>query len=309
MNTPRARLLIVDDDPINLRLLDGMLSDDYDISVALGGEQALKRVAATPPDLILLDIQMAGMDGYEVCKRLKESEHTCVIPVIFVTANGDANEEIKGLELGAVDYITKPFHPLIVKVRLKNHLELKRQRDILNRLSSLDGLTGIANRRFFDKVLVQEWNRTLRSDDEMSLMMIDVDHFKLYNDHYGHIAGDDCLKAISRTLAAALPRSTDLMARFGGEEFVCVLTCTGQQGAANVAEKLRQSVLALGIPHARSEISPTVTVSIGTATARPSINELHPENLLHAADTQLYLAKSSGRNRVMSVLCQPSPID
>ena len=309
MNTPRARLLIVDDDPINLRLLDGMLSDDYDISVALGGEQALKRVTTTPPDLILLDIQMADMDGYDVCKRLKESEHTCDIPVIFVTANGDANEEIKGLELGAVDYITKPFHPLIVKVRLKNHLELKRQRDILNRLSSLDGLTGIANRRYFDKVLAQEWNRTLRSDDEMSLMMIDVDHFKLYNDHYGHIAGDDCLKAISRTLAAALPRSTDLMARFGGEEFVCVLTSTSQQGAANVAEKLRQSVLALGIPHARSDISPMVTISIGTATARPSVNELHPENLLHAADTQLYLAKSSGRNRVMSVLCQPSPID
>ena len=126
MTTPRARLLIVDDDPINIRLLDGMLSDDYDISVALGGEQALKRVATTPPDLILLDVQMVDMDGYEVCRRLKEGEHTRDIPVIFVTANGDANEEIKGLELGAVDYITKPFHPLIVKVRLKNHLELKR---------------------------------------------------------------------------------------------------------------------------------------------------------------------------------------
>lgn len=309
MTTSRARLLIVDDDPINILLLDGMLRDNYDISAALGGEQALKRVVATPPDLILLDIQMEGMDGYEVCRRLKENEHTCDIPIIFVTGNADANEEIRGLELGAVDYITKPFHPLIVQVRLKNHLELKRQRDILNRLSSLDGLTGIANRRYFDRFLVQEWNRTLRSDDEISLVMIDVDHFKLYNDHYGHVAGDDCLKTISRTLAGSLPRSTDLVARFGGEEFVCVLTCTGKHGAANVAEKLRQSVHALEIPHARSEVSPTVTVSIGAATARPSLNELQPENLLHAADKQLYLAKNSGRNRAMCVQCQPPSFD
>ena len=201
------------------------------------------------------------------------------------------------------------LNAMLEKKVLERTDELRRANEKLVQLARHDALTGLANRLYANERLREEFLRMKRTGCCYSVLMIDVDHFKLYNDHYGHIAGDDCLKAISRTLAAALPRSTDLMARFGGEEFVCVLTCTGQQGAANVAEKLRQSVLALGIPHARSEISPTVTVSIGTATARPSINELHPENLLHAADTQLYLAKSSGRNRVMSVLCQPSPID
>lgn len=306
MNLQRARLLIVDDEAINIRMLDGMLRDNYDISAALGGEQALKRAFATPPDLILLDIQMEGMDGYEVCQRLKENESTRDIPVIFVTSKTDSVEEIKGLELGAVDYITKPFHPLIVRIRLKNHLELKQQRDILNRLSSLDGLTGIANRRYFDKFLAQEWSRTVRSDDEIALVMIDVDHFKAYNDHYGHVAGDDCLKAISRTLNDALQRSTDVVARYGGEEFACVLTSTGLEGAVQVAEKMRAAVLALGIPHAKSDTCGTVSLSFGVSAAKPGLCRMHSSSLLLEADRQLYLAKAGGRNRVMFAECNPA---
>ena len=304
MTLPRARLLIVDDEPINIHMLDAMLRDDHDISAATSGEQALKRALATPPDLILLDIQMPTMDGYEVCRRLKDNELTRDIPIIFVTARTDTAEEIRGLELGAVDYITKPFHPLIVRIRLRNHLELKQQRDLLNRLSSLDGLTGIANRRFFDRFLTQEWNRTIRSDDEVSLIMLDVDHFKNYNDNYGHIAGDDCLKAISQALTAVVSRSTDLVARYGGEEFVCVLSSTGLDGATNVAEKLRTSIEALAIPHAYSETKPVVTISVGSATARPGLSELLPADLLVAADQQLYLAKNSGRNKVRSGACR-----
>lgn len=306
MIPPRARLLIVDDEPINIRMLDAMLRDDYDISAAAGGEQALNRASTTPPDLILLDIQMPGMDGYEVCRRLKDNEHTRDIPIIFVTAKTDIAEEIKGLELGAVDYITKPFHPLIVRIRLKNHLELKQQRDLLNRLSSLDGLTGIANRRYFDRFLAQEWSRTVRSNDEISLIMVDVDHFKRFNDNYGHAAGDNCLRAISRTLSEIISRSTDVVARYGGEEFVCVLSSTGLEGASNVAEKLRASVQALNIPHTRSETAASVTISVGGATAKPGLSEMDPADLLLVADQQLYLAKNGGRNQVKSAGCLPA---
>lgn len=306
MNSQRARLLIVDDEAINIRMLDGMLRDDYDISVAIGGEQALKRAFATPPDLILLDIQMGGMDGYEVCRRLKENELTRDIPVIFVTSMSETTEEIRGLELGAVDYITKPYHPPIVRIRLKNQLELKRQRDVLNRLSSLDGLTGIANRRHFDAFLAQEWRRTVRNDGEIALLMMDVDHFKKYNDHYGHIAGDDCLKAIASALNATLTRTTDLLARYGGEEFVCILTSTGLHGAVRVAEKMREAALALAIAHADSDTSAQVTLSFGVATVRPGLLDLLPTDLLLAADRQLYLAKEGGRNRIVAAEFIPS---
>lgn len=309
MTVPRARVLIVDDDPVNIMLLDGMLRDDYEISAAVGGEQALKRVAATPPDLILLDVQMDGLDGYDVCRHLKQNEQTRDIPVIFVTSRADTAEEIRGLELGAVDYIAKPFHPLIVRVRLKNHLELKRQRDILNRLSSIDGLTGIANRRYFDRFLAQEWNRTVRGDDEISLLMIDVDHFKKFNDRYGHVAGDDCLKAIARALSAALPRSTDLVARFGGEEFVCVLTSTNLDGAAMVGEKLRHAIASLAIRQADWETAVSITASIGAATARPEGDALLPEHLLRTADRQLYRAKEAGRNQVFCARCSSFPTE
>lgn len=309
MTASHARVLIVDDDPVSIMLLDGMLRDDYEISVALSGEQALKRVIAAPPDLILLDVQMDGLDGYDICRHLKQNEHTRDIPVIFVTGRADTEEEIRGLELGAVDYIAKPFHPLIVRVRLKNHLELKRQRDLLNRLSSIDGLTGIANRRYFDRFLAQEWNRTVRGDDEISLMMIDVDHFKKFNDRYGHVAGDDCLKAIARALSGALPRSTDLVARFGGEEFVCVLTSTGAEGAAMVGEKLRNTIASLSIPHADQQPALSITASIGAATARPGADDLLPEHLLRTADRQLYRAKEAGRNQVFCAPCASSSHD
>lgn len=298
MSDKRARLLIVDDEVINIRMLDGMLRDEYLISVALNGEQALARAFAIPPDLILLDVQMTGMDGFEVCRRLKANVLTRDIPVIFVTTMTDAAEEYKGLELGAVDYITKPYRPSIVQIRLKNHLELKQQRDLFNRLSSLDGLTGIANRRHFDSFLAQEWSRSVRNDDEIALLLMDVDHFKNFNDHYGHVAGDDCLKCVAKTLTESVSRSTDLVARYGGEEFVCVLSSTDLEGSIRVAEKMRLSILSLSIPHAFSETHSTVTLSFGVAVARPGQREMLPSDLLLAADRLLYQAKNSGRNQI-----------
>jgi len=303
METIRARILLVDDEPINLRLLDSMLRDDYEISVALNGKQALKRAATLQPDLILLDVQMAEMDGYEVCKRLKLNEKTINIPVIFITSKSDEDDEIKGLELGAVDYIAKPFRAAIIKARLHNHLELKRQRDQLSRLSTLDGLTGIANRRAFETGLEREWRAAIRQNNELALIFTDIDHFKAYNDNYGHMKGDACLREIAQILARVPHRNADLVARFGGEEFVCLLPGCGINDAKGIAEKMRMAVLEKAIPHAFSETHSCVSLSFGVSSLVPSTTKCMPSDLVIAADRMLYQAKEQGRNRVVSAYC------
>lgn len=297
---PRSKLLIIDDEPINIRMLDGMLRDSYEIIVALNGEQALKRATSTPPpDLILLDIQMEGMDGYEVCRRLMESDITRGIPVIFVTSLTDEEDERKGLELGAVDYITKPYRPSIIQVRLRNHLELKHKRDMLDRLCSQDALTGIANRRNLEIFLEQEWQRALRYDDELAIIFMDIDHFKKYNDNYGHVAGDECLREVAGIMKNALHRPADLLARYGGEEFICILPATDLAGALIVAETLRSTVLARAIPHKYSDYN-CVTLSFGVVSVKPSEQREGFLDLLEAADRMLFQAKRQGRNRIAS---------
>lgn len=298
MTDRRPRLLIGDDEALNIRILDEMLRDRYDIAVALNGEAVLKRAVATPPDLILLDIEMPDMDGYEVVRRLSENEATQGIPVIFVTSRDDEEDERRGLELGAVDYIIKPFRPPLLLARLRNHLELKRQRDLLNRLSETDGLTGIANRRLFDRVLEREWSRAQRTGGEVALLLMDIDHFKAYNDNYGHTAGDECLKQIARALAGCSRRPGDLVARYGGEEFACILSETDRDGAISLANTIRQAVLDEAIPHAFSKVHDIITLSLGVATIRPSEGRRSASDLIVAADRMLYRAKNNGRNRV-----------
>lgn len=298
MTDRRPRLLIGDDEALNIRILDEMLRDRYDIAVALNGEAVLKRAVATPPDLILLDIEMPDMDGYEVVRRLSENEATQGIPVIFVTSRDDEEDERRGLELGAVDYIIKPFRPPLLLARLRNHLELKRQRDLLNRLSETDGLTGIANRRLFDRVLEREWSRAQRTGGEVALLLMDIDHFKAYNDNYGHTAGDECLKQIARVLAGCSRRPGDLVARYGGEEFACILSETDRDGAISLANTIRQAVLDEAIPHAFSKVHDIITLSLGVATIRPSEGRRSASDLIVAADRMLYRAKNNGRNRV-----------
>ena len=300
MAEERARILIVDDEKINVWILDEMLRDRYDTSVALNGEQALKRALALRPDMILLDIQMSGMNGYQVCQQLKENEATSDIPVIFITAMDGEDDEQKGLELGAVDYITKPFRPAIVQARLHNHLEMKRQRDLLDRLSSLDGLTGIANRRRLESFIELEWRRAVRSGDWLAVVLMDIDHFKHYNDHYGHIAGDECLRLVARTVVAELTRRTDLAARYGGEEFICILPATDPEGAARVAERIRTAIQMLRIPHASSPTHEFVTLSLGVAAWQPRNDGTKPSDLVALADRRLYRAKEEGRNRVVT---------
>jgi diguanylate cyclase (GGDEF)-like protein len=249
------------------------------------------------PDLILLDVLMPGMDGYETCARLKADRLLRDIPVIFVTALDEVSEETRGLEVGAVDYLTKPISAPIVKARVRTHLELKRYQDVLRRLACLDGLTGIGNRRRFDELLEQEWRRAARTGQPLALILADVDDFKAYNDHYGHLAGDECLRLVASTLAAAIKRSMDLLARYGGEEFACLLPETDLTGAVVVARRLVTAVAELRIPHAYSGAAACVTISAGVASIIPS-QDGSASALVQAADTCLYRAKKEGRNRV-----------
>lgn len=293
-------ILIVDDAKTNIAILANLLKQDYQVQAATNGEKALEiAFCDSPPDLILLDIVMPQMDGYEVCRRLKASEKTKGIPIIFITGKESEEDEVKGFELGASDYITKPFNPTVVKARVNTQAELKRNRDYMEKISYLDGLTGIANRRKFDEFLDFSWSFAMRHSLAIALIMIDIDFFKLYNDHYGHLKGDACVKQIAQALATSLLRKSDLIARYGGEEFVCVLPGADHEKALITAEKLRQSVSSLQIPHELSTVSEFVTISLGAAAIVPPMDA--PSSLLiHAADTALYTSKETGRNRVSS---------
>lgn len=293
----QAKILIVDDAPVNIQILNEALKTDNRIFFATSGRDALDVAAKTIPDLILLDVMMPDMDGYEVCRKLKSDPLLREIPIIFITAMSQHEDEATGFELGAVDYISKPFSPSLVKLRVRNHLELKRQRDTLSRLAMLDGLTGLPNRRAFDDQFDREWRRAFRNTTSLCLIMLDIDHFKGYNDSYGHIEGDSCLKLIASVLEKSLDRPGDIVARFGGEEFVCLLPETSADGGGLIAEKLRATVQALGIPHRSSVTAPSVTISLGVAWTVPKASE-SPESLLVLADSLLYRAKREGRNRV-----------
>lgn len=297
-NKSMQRILIVDDAPRNISLLGELLKDKYNIQVANNGEKAI-RIAQedTQLDLVLLDVMMPKMDGYEVCERLKKDERTRKIPIIFITGKDREQDEIKGFELGAVDYITKPFNPVIVRARVKTHLELKRYRDFLEDMSLIDGLTGIPNRRKFDEYYETTWNLAIREEHYHSILMLDIDLFKLYNDHYGHQAGDECIVKIAQALQGMVKRKTDLVARYGGEEFVCILPDTPKEDAFELAEMLRLGIEALNIEHATSTVSKCVTVSVGVSTIRP-INGMVDQGLIKAADDALYCSKEKGRNRV-----------
>lgn len=292
-------VLIVDDMTSNIQVLGNALQEDYRIKVATNGQKAIEIAKSDyPPDLVLLDIMMPDMDGYEVCRELKSNPQTSSIPVIFVTSLNDVDEEERGLNLGAVDYITKPFHLPIVKARVRNHLSLKLKTDLLEELSHIDGLTHIANRRHFDEFMSRELRRTQRSPQTTSVIMIDVDFFKAYNDHYGHGLGDECLIQVARTMQQVVKRPNDLLARYGGEEFAVILPETPAEGALQVAKELHQAVSDLNLKHEFSGVADHVTISAGVAT-RILSDEPQVQALLKQADAALYQAKRQGRNQVV----------
>jgi len=292
--TRQPLVLLVDDVPTNLDvLIDQLSNENIDIRVALSGEEGKQLAHELQPDLILLDVMMPGLDGFSVCAQLKQDPKLTDIPVIFLTAKGDEEEVERGFALGGVDFINKPFSLPILKARVRCHLALKRKSDLLEQMACTDGLTQIPNRRHFDTALNYEWGRSLRYQRPLSMLIVDVDHFKNYNDHYGHMAGDDCLRAVAQALKGALSRRGDLVARYGGEEFVVLLPETNAQGARQVAERLRMCITELGLAAPTGGV---VSVSIGVACAQAKKGSA--EHLLKAADEQLYEAKASGRNQV-----------
>lgn len=295
--TRRPRLLVVDDQAANVQALYHAFAADHQVLMATCGEQALALCASKQPDLVLLDVVMPSMDGHEVCRRLKADPITRDIPVIFVTAHNDEAAETFGLELGAVDFISKPVNPKIVRARVSTHLTLKQQADLLRQWVYVDGLTGAFNRRHFDERLKSEWGRAARNGTDLSVILLDVDYFKRFNDRYGHQEGDDCLRRIAATLAAGLRRPGDLLARYGGEEFVCLLPDTGLEGALHLAQQLGRRVFEQGIAHADSSVAPVVTISLGVCTMQEA-DITDPESLLREADSRLYRAKSEGRHRM-----------
>ena len=289
-------ILAVEDDTAIQTLLKAVLGTDYNLKIAGDGATALEAASLIGPDLILLDVVLPDMDGREVCRRIKANARLASVPVLFLTSLSAAEHEVEGLEAGGIDYLAKPINPTILKVRVNNHLDLKRSRDALERMARLDGLTGLANRRTFDDMLAREWRRLARVNHPLAVIMMDVDHFKLFNDTYGHGGGDDCLKKVAKAAEGALQRPADVVARYGGEEFVALLPDTTLDGALMVAEAIRAAVAALNIPHSASKAAPYVTMSLGAACIVPQPGG-KPEELLEMADMELYAAKSNGRNQ------------
>lgn len=291
------KVLIVDDSVVQAAQLKSILDDEYDITIAQTAEDGLRLASSEDFSLILLDVVMPGMDGFTLLKKLKEEIVTQNIPVILITSLSDALNEQHGLVLGAVDYIVKPFNSLIVQARVNTHIKLYQYRRQIEQQSMTDQMTGIANRRRYEQYSLTKWNEAIRLHVPFSICMFDIDRFKVYNDTFGHPAGDKVIASVAQTAAAHLQRSTDFLARYGGEEFVALSMGDRSEQIFAHLKKIRQAVEDLHIPHDPS-VSPWVTVSIGGVTVVPEMGSSY-DFYLKIADTMLYDAKKKGRNRVV----------
>ncbi|MCT7492139.1 GGDEF domain-containing response regulator [Aliarcobacter cryaerophilus] len=296
MKFKKPTILVVDDMTTTLLLIHDLLKDTYEVKIAKSGTKALE-ILESPNDidLILLDIEMPDINGYDVCKRIKNNETIKNIPIIFITGRTSQEDEEYGLNLGAIDYITKPFNKAIVKLRIKNYLDLKIKNDMLEKLSMYDGLTNIRNRRFFDETFEKTFNEIKRDKKSLAVLMIDIDFFKPYNDNYGHGQGDETLRKVAKALEKTIKRASDFVARYGGEEFVILLKDINKDGVEAVANNLLNAVRELKITHEFSKIENYVTISIG-ASFYNSNSDITKLELLLKADETLYSVKNSGRN-------------
>ena len=288
-------ILIIDDNPKSIKALSLVVRDFGDVIFATSGVAGISMAMKTKPDLILLDVEMPGMNGYEVCRQLKADAATRGSNIIIVTSHKSVEHEVAALEAGAADFITKPLNAPLVRARVKTQLLVKKQADELHKLAELDGLTGIYNRRYFDELFTQEWRRHQRQRSPLGLALVDVDFFKAYNDAYGHQEGDECLRAVANGLKGALRRSGEQIARYGGEEFVIILPYTEIDELRRIGSWLCEQIRDLRIPHAKSQVADCVTISVGLACSVPGINNTQT-NLLGQADKALYQAKADGRN-------------
>jgi len=297
MNTEKENsLLIIDDEKVNLKILTHILSPEYTIYTATNGANGIKIAREYMPDLILLDILMPEMDGYETLAEIKKYEKTRKIPVIFITGLDSEKDEEKGLALDAADYIIKPFSALIVKLRVRNQIQMINQLRTIEYLSMHDQLTQLPNRRSFDERLHMEWNQAIRERTPISILMTDLDKFKKFNDVYGHQQGDMVLRVIAKIFPQSLKRPGDFAARWGGEEFAVLLPNTPLAGAMDIAEKIRSEVEKTDIPCPDGSII-KITISIGVNSQQPTADS-SITNFISAADKALYDAKQAGRNRV-----------
>lgn len=305
----RPRVLVVDDDPVTVAILHLIFQRQVDVVSAASHAAAMEQCHAVRPDLILLDINLGDEDGFDLCQLIKRQPALENVPVIFITSSHVEADEVQAFKLGAVDFIRKPISPFIAEARVLTHLALQLQTVLLKRVAHSDSLTGLKNRRTFDEELERDWKDCARTGWPLSLIMIDIDYFKKYNDNYGHLAGDDCLRRVASVIHAALCRPGDCAARYGGEEFACILPSTDFRGALSVAENIRSCIAALAIPHCDgATATQTVSASIGAATCYPTAGE-NWIALLAAADQQLYRAKETGRDRVCGNLRGPGKRD
>jgi diguanylate cyclase (GGDEF)-like protein len=320
-----STILIIDDNTTVLNIaVEYLQESEFVAVVAQDGESGLRQSNSARPNLILLDVLMPGIDGFETCRRLKADRETKDIPVIFMTALSNTEDKVKGFEVGAVDYVTKPIQREELLARITTHLriqaltqqlqkqnqqlqqqalELKQAKETaeaayreIKRLANLDSLTQVANRRRFDEHLSQEWRRLAREKAPLSLILCDIDYFKPYNDYYGHQAGDATLKQVAQAIEGVIKRPADLVARYGGEEFAIILPNTGMAGAVKVAQLIQMEIKRLQIPHAHSQVSPFITLSLGITSQVPD-PDLPPESVIAHADKALYAAKKQSRDR------------
>lgn len=297
-------ILIVDDDNTVIMALHKTLSTIARVRFANSGVQALQMLNDDVPALLLLDIELPDVSGLCLCMQLRAVHETAELPVLFITSHTDPAMEEKVFDVGGTDFISKPLNPRVVLARVQTHLAYRKALQILSDQAYLDGLTGIDNRRSFDEQFNSEFRRAKRQNKPMSLMLMDIDEFKKYNDHFGHQAGDECLKQLASMLKSSLKRPADFVARYGGEEFAVVLPYTDEVGAEAVAKELLTAIESLKIEHAPNASHPHVTISIGYSTlpaATEQANEISEETLLQTADQGLYQAKAKGRNKAVGM--------
>lgn len=291
------KIMVIDDSPVQAEFLSSVLRDDYDVSIFYTSREGLNAAKTGGYSLILLDVVMPDMDGFTLLKELKGTELTKHIPVILLTSLADVQYEERGLLLGAVDYVTKPFSPVIIKARVNTHIQLYQYQMNFREQALVDGLTGVANRRRYEMESVTKWQEAIRFGLPFSICMMDIDKFKIYNDTFGHPAGDQVIASVAKTVSARFRRATDLFARYGGEEFVAVFVGNDSKSAFEFLSEIRQEVENLHIPH-NPQVSPWVTISVGGVSLVPKAGESF-ETYLKLADTMLYDAKRLGRNQVV----------
>jgi len=314
-------LVVEDSKPISLiicAVIRGMKHDPIPVE---SGEEAIEIFQKQSFDLILMDVEMPGIDGFETTRRLRVIMGDVWIPIIFLSANDDEGHIAEGINAGGDDYLTKPVKPIIVQSKIRAMARIAGMRNELSkaneqlyqanveleRLSYMDGLTGVVNRRGFEKTFLTEWRRSQRENQPLAVVMIDIDEFKKYNDGYGHLQGDDCLKKVAETLNNTVRRPGDVVARYGGEEFVILLPNTDVEGAMYVVSHLVENVSALKIPHLFATYNHKVTISAGISSTELMSKPYTDEDLLASADKALYVAKEGGRNRFEVYQPNPSP--